>query len=52
MSVEPEERPAGVPGGGAEEAEQVDQFLEKEHEKFQKVEPPPVGFLIWVVLHH
>ena len=41
MDPENKERLAGLPGGSAEEAEQVNQFLEKEHEKFQKVEPSP-----------
>ena len=46
MNVEPEtkERLAGSPGGGQEEADQVKLFLDKEHEKFQKVDdgsPPP-----------
>ena len=41
VDLESKDRPAAAPGGGTEEVEQVNQFLEKEHEKFQKVEPPP-----------
>lgn len=37
------EKSAGLPGGGAEEAEQVNQFLEKEQQVFERAnhEPSP-----------
>ncbi len=52
VSVEPEskERLAGSPGGSNEEAQQVKQFLDKEHEKFQKVDTsssPPPEIEVW-----
>lgn len=36
---ETEEKCAGPPGGGAEEAEQVNQFLEKEQKAFERASP-------------